>query len=209
MKNWIYAIVGMVFVVSTSCSGSGSKVAEGADSDSAITAQMETQVPSEEVYLLTPDSIGPVKVGADMASLPSAVINLYDVVVPSETPDAVAYTFLLGTVPQFTVYDFMDGKVDVITLEGDSRAVCTPDGELRVGDPFSKVLALKGVESKWASLDDSGIWYWEWNGLYFLVDEMEISEELATALGDDKRPPRAAIFSDTVKIGYIGTGLPY
>lgn len=121
----------------------------------------------------------------------------------------MAYTYLLADVPQFTIYDFMENNVDVIALEGNARAVNTPDGEIRVGDEFSKVLALKGVESEWESFDETGIWYWKWNGLYFGVDETGISEKLAEALCDGKLPPRAALFTENVKIGYIATGLPF
>lgn len=160
-------------------------------------------------FFLTSDSIGPVRVGEKISDLPQAVANLYDVVLTTETPDAMAYTFLLADVPQFTIYDFMEGKVDVIALEGNARAINTPDGEMRTGDEFSKVLALKGVESEFQNFDDSGIWYWKWNGLYFGVDETGISESLGAALSEGKRPPRASEFTPDVKIGYIATGLPF
>ena len=43
----------------------------------------------------------------------------------------------------------MEGKVDVIALNGTRYGVATPEGELRIGDEFSKVLALPGVRSEW------------------------------------------------------------
>lgn len=201
-------IAGICLLLLASCGGN--KKSTGADSsDSAQTAQMESPVAGPTEFFLTRDSIGPVRVGEKIAKLPEAVANLYGVVLPTETPDAMAYTYLLADVPQFTIYDFMEGKVDVIALEGNARAVSTPDGQLRVGDEFSKVLALKGVESEWESLDDMGIWYWKWNGLYFGVDESGISEKLGEALCNGQKPPRAADFTPDVKIGYIATGLPF
>lgn len=191
-----------------SCSGKKDASA-GNDTDSAVTAEMEAQAPGLPVYSLTPDSIGPVRVGEKIDKLPQAIPDLYDVVLPTETPDAMAYTYLLADVPQFTIYDFMEGKVDVIVLEGNARCVKTPDGELRVGDDFSKVLALPGVKSEWAGMDDTGVWYWIWNGIYFGVDETNIGEALATALSSSRQAPRAGLFTPDVKIGYIATGLPF
>ncbi len=208
MKN-LYT-VGIFLLLLASCNGNKTETAGySAKSDSARTESMESPVAGPVEFFLTSDSIGPVRVGEKISDLPQAVANLYDVVLTTETPDAMAYTFLLADVPQFTIYDFMEGKVDVIALEGNARAINTPDGEMRTGDEFSKVLALKGVESEFQNFDDSGIWYWKWNGLYFGVDETGISESLGAALSEGKRPPRASEFTPDVKIGYIATGLPF
>jgi len=208
MKN-LYT-VGIFLLLLASCNGNKTETAGySAKSDSARTESMESPVAGPVEFFLTSDSIGPVRVGEKKSDLPQAVANLYDVVLTTETPDAMAYTFLLADVPQFTIYDFMEGKVDVIALEGNARAINTPDGEMRTGDEFSKVLALKGVESEFQNFDDSGIWYWKWNGLYFGVDETGISESLGAALSEGKRPPRASEFTPDVKIGYIATGLPF
>ena len=208
MKNLYTA--GIFLLLLASCNGNKTETAGySAKSDSARTESMESPVAGPVEFFLTSDSIGPVRVGEKISDLPQAVANLYDVVLTTETPDAMAYTFLLADVPQFTIYDFMEGKVDVIALEGNARASNTPDGELRTGDEFSKVLALKGVESEFQNFDDSGIWYWKWNGLYFGVDETGISESLGAALSEGKRPPRASEFTPDVKIGYIATGLPF
>lgn len=193
----------------SSCGGGGGTSASGRGSDSAQTAELESTVAGPTEFFLTRDSIGPVHVGADVASLPQAVANLYDVRLATETPDAMAYTYLLANVPQITVYDFMNGKVDVIALEGNARAVETPEGPLRVGDPFSKVLALPGVKSEFQGFDDMGIWFWEWHGLYFGVGETGLPQKMGEALGNGQRPPKASDFTPEVKIGYIATGLPF
>lgn len=191
------------------CGGNQESSTSSAASDSAETVSMESPVAGPVNYYLTADSIGPVHVGDEISNLPAAVANLYDMMVTTETPDAMAYTMMLADIPQFTIYDFMEGKVDVIALEGNSRSISTPDGELRVGDEFAKVLALPGVQSEFQSMDDMGIWYWKWQGLYFGVDETNIPESLGNALSEGKRPPRAAEFPSSVKIGYIATGLPF
>lgn len=209
MRNYyFFALIASALLIMYSCGGNKSGES-GANNDSAATAEMESPVAGPTDYFLVGDSIGPIHVGEHISTLPAAVPNLYDNMITTDTPDAMAYTFLLADVPQFTIYDFMEGKVDVIALEGNARGVTTPTGELRVGDEFSKVLAIPGVESEWEGLDDMGIWYWKWNGLYFGVDETEIPENLGEALCDEKRPPRAALFTPSVKIGYIGTGLPF
>ena len=208
MRKSYLAVVGAVCLGLASCGGSKTNAGE-ASSDSAQTMEMESPVAGPTVYNLTNDSIGPVHVGELISDLPAAVANLYDEMLTTETPDAMAYTFLLGYVPQFTIYDFMEGKVDVIALEGNARGVATPDGELRVGDEFKKVLALPGVKSEWESLDDSGLWYWEWNGLYFGVDETGLKEDFAMKLMDGRHAPMASDFTPVIKIGYIATGLPF
>lgn len=209
MKKLYMTLCVAAGLLMSACGGNKNHDTSDSGSDSALTAEMESAVAGPTDYYLTADSIGPVKVGDVIAQLPAAVANLYDNIVENQTPDAMAYTFRLADVPQFTVYDFMEGKVDVIALEGDSRGVMTPDGALRTGDPFTKVLALKGVESTWEGIDEGGMWYWKWNGIYFAVDETDISEQFADKLNNDKAVPRAADFTEGIKIGYIATGLPF
>lgn len=204
--NCLYA--GALLLLLASCSGH--KATEATTQDSALTGEAESPVAGPTDFTLTADSIGPVHVDEQISRLPPAVPNLYDYVLPTETPDAMAYTYLLEDVPQFTVYDFMEGKVNVIALEGNARGVATPDGgTIRVGDDFSRVFALPGVESEWESLEESGVWYWKWRGLYFGVDEMNLNEKVGAALCDGRHAPRASDFTPGIKIGYIGTGLPF
>ncbi|MDE7403173.1 MAG: hypothetical protein K2M87_07155 [Muribaculaceae bacterium] len=203
-KIYIIPIIALM----TACGGHKSN-SSSSDTDSLPVAEQSAPEAASEVYSLTADSIGPVRVGDAVASLPQAVANLYDFVLTTSTPDAMAYTFLLQDIPQFTIYDFMDGRVDVIALEGDARGVVTPSGMIHVGEPFTKVLELDGVVSEFAAIDDTGIWYWKWHDLYFGVDETEIGEELAAALCEGKLPPAGKLFTTSVRIGYIATGLPF
>ncbi|MGN0236846.1 MAG: hypothetical protein ACI4AK_01980 [Lepagella sp.] len=202
--------IGLMSVVIASCGGKGLREDRQDSMDvSDSTATEVVALSGDSVFYITADSIGSVHVGEKISALPPVVDFLYDEMVTTATPDAMAYTFLLKSVPQFMVYDFMQGQVDVIALEGNARSVNTPEGELRVGDSFKRVLALKGVESEWIDLDDMGVWYWKWNGLYFGVDETNLSDEQAEALCDGKLPPRASLLGEEVKIGYIATGLPF
>lgn len=207
MRRILYWILPVAALFSA-CGG-GHKAEGGADSDSVLTTEMVSPIAGDTVFNLTVDSLGPVKVGEKIASLPDAVANLYDNVEISDTPDAVAYTFRLADVPQFTVYDFMDKQVDIIALEGDAHGVAGPDGTIRIGDAFTRVLELPGVVAEWQAMEDGGIWYWKWEGLFFGVDEMGLSVEMADGLCDEHRPPRASLFDPEVKVGYIGTGLPF
>ncbi len=203
--------IGLMSVVIASCGGKGLKE-DRQDSMDVADSSVGTEVVAlsgDSVFYITADSIGALHVGEKISALPPVVDSLYDEMVTTATPDAMAYTFLLKNVPQFTVYDFMSGQVDVIALEGNALSVNTPDGELRVGDSFKRVLALKGVESQWIDLDDMGVWYWKWNGLYFGVDETNLNDDQAEALCDGKLPPRASLLGEEVKIGYIATGLPF
>lgn len=210
MKNFYIMLSALTLLLFCSCGNKIKMEKDGLVNDSAQTVEQESPVAGPETYYLTKDSIGPVHVGQTISSLPAAVPNLYDMMITTETPDAMAYTFLLGDDSQFTIYDFMEGKVDVIALEGNARSIQTPDGELRVGDEFSKVLALKGVRSEWQGFDGGGgLWYWEWNGLYFGVDETGISEKFGNELINGRHAPRAADFTPDIKIGYIATGLPF
>ena len=203
--------IGLMSVVIASCGTKGLKEdrQDSMDMSDSTAGTEVSAVLGDSVFYITADSIGAVHVGEKISALPPVVDYLYDAMVTTPTPDAMAYTFLLNNVPQFTVYDFMRGEVDVIALEGNALSVNTPDGELRVGDSFKRVLGLKGVESEWIDLDDTGVWYWKWNGLYFGVDETNLSDEQGEALCDGKLPPRASLLGDEVKIGYIATGLPF
>lgn len=203
--------IGLMSVVIASCGTKGLKEdrQDSMDMSDSTAGTEVSAVLGDSVFYITADSIGAVHVREKISALPPVVDYLYDAMVTTPTPDAMAYTFLLNNVPQFTVYDFMRGEVDVIALEGNALSVNTPDGELRVGDSFKRVLGLKGVESEWIDLDDTGVWYWKWNGLYFGVDETNLSDEQGEALCDGKLPPRASFLGDEVKIGYIATGLPF
>lgn len=78
-----------------------------------------------------------------------------------------------------------------------------------IGDSFANVLSIPGVQAEWIGYDDGGMWYWTWDGLWFAPSQQGLGEILSRKLYDSKETPSAADFSDDVKVGFIGTGLPF
>lgn len=206
-----FAAGGVLLLAAASCGPGGHNSA--ADTDSAFidsaTAREEAILDSAASLTLTADSIGCIRIGMAVDRIPGTVAGFYASTTLDSTPDAQTISFNdpQGD-PLFTAYDFMEGKVDVIALNGTRYGVATPGGELRIGDEFPKVLALPGVRSEWQGLDDNGVWWWTWQGLWLGPDEAGMSESLSEKMCDPRRPPMASDFSG-VKTGYIGTGTPY
>lgn len=214
MKH-IHILFLIALIFGTSCSNTEKGNADTAfQSDSeAIIEALENVDENKSGYSLSPEGIGPIKVGMPVASLPNSVAGLYDKYIVTPTPDANALTYLLNDDPQFTVYEFMQGNVDVVILEGPALSVKTPEGELRIGDSFVDFISRKDVTPEWVPLmegDTDGMWYWRYNGLFIGIDEASASEnELYDVVLNSKRSPRASDFSKNTKVGYIGTGLPF
>ena len=190
----------------------GNKAYKGADSDSALIQEAQADLDSIDAIPLpdlTAQGLGPVRVGMPIDSLPEGIENLYDQVEMDDTPDAVALTFMLQTQPMFTVYNFGDGKVDVIALESDKLGFRTDKGTVHLGDPLRTLFDLKGVSTEFASIDESGQWYWRYNDLWICPDPANCSPGLGQALSNRNNPPAAALVDSTVTIGYIATGLPF
>lgn len=190
-----------------SACGGKEKNAAGSDTTAAPVDTVAADS-TAAAYFLTPDSLGPVKVGMSLNDIPGQVAGLYDTQLPSETVDAMAVTLVKGTGSVATLYDFGEGKIDVIVLENDAAGVNTPNGPVKMGDPFEKVLALPGVKSEWEGFDAEGVWYWNWNGIWFGIDESKASQKAIDELANSNRPPRAADI-EKLPVGYIGTGLPF
>lgn len=187
------------------------------DSASSVTTTPIDTVPDmavaiDSTYAITSSGIGPVRIGTRVADIPDSVPGLYDRCVVEPTPDAVAYTYLHGDTAKFAVYDFMQGNVDVVILEGKALTAETPAGTLRIGDPFSNVLKIKEAYPEWQSIDgdgEEGTWYWRYNGLFIGIDETDADDALLDIIFDGTRAPRASAIGNRAKIGYIGTGLPF
>lgn len=215
MKKIYLMIIPVAMAFVSSCSN-GEKQQDTVDSAvSPLDTFSLADLPIEEndSFSFTSAGVGPVKVGMKVSDLPVQVKGLYDKYLVSQTPDAVAYTYLLNDDPQFTIYDFMQGNVDVVILEGPALAFSTPNGDLRVGDSFAKVLALKDATPEWEAIDGDeveGTWYWRYNGLYIGVDEGSLTDaQIEEVLFNKNRSPRAGDLGKNAKIGYIGTGLPF
>lgn len=190
------------------CSGHKEKEAATAgDSDSQFVVQAEEKAEDVVYPKLTPDSLGPVKVGAKIASLPQGIPNLYDNIQVDEGDMAHVYSFYMGEEAMFDVYDFGEGKVDVISLTSPKLGVQAGDTLLTVGAPME--LALKaGAKSDFQSLDDEGVWYWNLNGIWIYPSLNKSTQQLDNAMSNRRTPPSAALLQN-VPVGYIATGLPF
>lgn len=192
------------------CSGSKS---ESVDSDSireeAVMEAVEAVVNSENVSYITADSIGPLVIGTHVNTLPAAIPGLYDHKEMGATADAVTTTFSNENGQQFIAYDFGEGNIDVMIVLGNDVKVNAPRGAFGLGDSFTKVLELPGVEPEWTVLDDDGSWYWKWEGLWFAPSPDNLPENLARRLYNSAQAPTYKDFPESVTIGYLATGLPF
>lgn len=195
-------------VIMSSCGGSGSRSA-----DTLTVTQDTVPTPEPEVVLearLSPRGIDPVKIGMRITEISPKVENLYDSIVHESGYESDSYSFLLDGKQRFTVYEFESGAVDVLAVDDGSVFVSTPDGgSVRLGDDFSKVLAIKGVQPVWESADGDGMWCWTWQGIWFQPDQSNLPDVLSHKLYNPSSAPAASDFNSEVKVGYMGTGLPW
>ena len=124
-----FAAGGVLLLAAASCGQSGHNSA--ADTDSAFidsaTAREEAILDSAASLTLTADSIGCIRIGMAVDRIPRTVAGFYASTTLDSTPDAQTISFNdpQGD-PIFTAYDFMEGKVDVIALNGTRYGVATP-----------------------------------------------------------------------------------
>lgn len=191
----------------TACGGKGGTAV---DSDSVNVADMAT--PEETVVrvaYITKDSIGDIHIGMSLNEIPDSVAGLYSRKVAGASQDAVTVSFFSGDDERFIAYDFGENQIDVLNLISPDVKVKAPRGEFGLGDKFSKVLELPGVKEEWSGYDDSGMWYWTWEGLWFAPSQENLPAVLARRLYHSGDEPTRADFTDEVTIGFIGTGLPF
>lgn len=191
------------------CSGNKKAAQPAADTDSAFIREAEAAIDSIQTPTLTAQGIGDVRIGMPLDSVPQGQINLYDNIVADDSGEFKALNFRLGDKDMFTVTDYDDGKVDMISLYTPEVGVAVPNDTLRIGDPFTKLLKQSGVTTEFVSMDDMGVWYWRYKDLWFWPAEEGMSQELSNAMSERRNPPSAAMIGDKVKIGYIGTGVPF
>ena len=184
----------------------------GNDTDSAFIENAEAIADSidnpSNLPELTAEGLGPVRLGMEVDSIPSAWPGLYDRVTADASMDAQTFTFLEGTTPMFMVLDFDGGKANAIELLSPRMSVAGHPG-LHIGIPFADVIAMKGVTTEWIPFDDGGQWYWRLDGLYLLPDLERCSAQLGAAMCDSKNPPAASLITADIPLGYLSTGLPF
>ncbi len=210
-KNYLFWAAGLsaAMLALTGCGKGKTTSAEAVDSDSII-AEAEIHNTPYEFPALTTDSLGPVKIGMEVSRIPQDVAGLYVSFSPEVTPDAQVFMFS-GEKGEtlFTAYDFLEGKVDVLAVNSPQIPARAGGKEFHIGDLMSEVASTPKAAAEWVSMDDSGLWYWKLDGLWFGVDEEGLDPEFAQALCNGNVPPRVASMNYKVKIGYIGTGLPF
>lgn len=160
-------------------------------------------------YYLTADSLGPVKIGMEWKDTPPMVEGLYDNRKEVKSPEAVEFMFENEGRESFAAYDFGEGKVDVICLFDSVVGIQAPRGDIHLGSPFKQVLELPGVTAEWNSIDEDGMWYWVYEGLWIGINQDNLSPALSTRLYNSTQAPTASDFSGNETVGFIGTGLPY
>ncbi len=159
---------------------------------------------------LTPLGIDPIKVGMRISEIQPHVDNLYDSISRQEGYQSSEYYFYLNGNKRFTVYEFESGVVNVVSADNRSIVVKGNNGnEIRLGDSFKKVLALKDVNSVWQAGDGEGKWCWNWQGIWFFPDDSELPDVLEHKFYNQTAAPQASDFTDDIEVGYIGTGLPW
>lgn len=208
MKKSVFIIAAAALTLA-GCSGNKKAAQSAADTDSAFIQEAEVAVDSIQTPSLTAQGIGDVRIGMALDSVPQGQINLYDNIVADDSGEFKALNFRLGDKDMFTVTDYDDGKVDMISLYTSGVGVAVPNDTLRIGDPFIKLLKQSGVTTEFVSMDDMGVWYWRYKDLWFWPAEEGMSQELSNAMSERRNPPSAAMIGDGVKIGYIGTGVPF
>lgn len=196
--------------IPVSCSGSGAKVNQDSGAVDSPVADTVAAAPAAEI-LLTARGLDTIGIGMRTGDIPQSKDGVYDFVSAEDGYEGTnTYIFVRGESPLFTAYEFTPGIIDVISAESPLVAVAAPDGSrLHLGDEFAQVLSLPGVQAEWENADGDGMWCWQWEGLWFQPDQSRLSEELSRELYSDVAPPATSSFTSEVKIGYIGTGLPW
>lgn len=180
------------------------------DSDTILIEEAVEEV-GDTTYYLTSENLGPVIIGERMTAVPESCDRLYTSRVHADSQMGNAVAFYDGEEQMFTAFDYMEGNVDMIVLDSPRIKVAAPGGDIALGDSFLNILRLPSVEAEWIQNDDgtSGKWFWTWSGLWFGIDESHLTEKLSSHLYNGTTKPVAEDFDETVRTGYIGTGLPY
>ena len=199
----------IAIILISSCGKKESKETENNDSISVNVSEEIEENKFEEQFYLDTTGIASIKIDMPVQSLPDSVEGLYNKITKISIPDAVTYEFSDDEGLRFIGYDFGDSRIDLISLDTPDIKVKTSDGEIALGDNFSSVFSLPGLETEWIDYDDGGVWFWRWQGLWFAPTQHKLTQSLSQKLYNSDKAPVASDFNDEVKIGYIGTGIPF
>lgn len=204
-----YALWAVCALIMTACGGKKQPVSSSENDTASEEEIVEVVEPVHQTSYLTKDSIGPIAVGMNMYRLPDSIDGLYSHREQGASMDAVTMTFSDSNGEQFVAYDFGEGNIDLINVVGNDVHVKSPNGDLGIGTSFRQVLALPGVTTEWASHDTGGMWYWCWEGLWFAPSQDGLTAPLVGRLYHSEEAPEDGDFDENVRIGFIGTGLPF
>lgn len=223
MKIWILVWRCIILLAMAACSVllcmCGHKGGTSTDTDNdTMTIKPETDDTASgktvsRLPILTSDSLGAVRVGMPIDSLPPVCEAFYDSIGRITECEYEEYVFSRQGRPMFAVIDFGDGKVDLITLLSSEIGVVAGTTELHIGDNFSRLLTQRATQAEWAGYDAVGRWTWTNGGVWYMPDEnmgnSAAAQHLLKHLYDSMAAPDPEEFPENVVIGYIGTGLPF
>lgn len=189
--------------------GSSHKQSDAVEDTIAETTTEITIAENSPAITITKDSIGSIWIGQSINEVHEAVEGLYTAKENGASEDAVTIVFKGPEGERFIAYDFGEGKIDVLNLIDTVVKVDAPRGRFGIGDSFSRVLELPGVEEEWSGYENTGTWYWKWEGLWFAPSQESISDSLSRRLYNPVQAPTRTDFDDNVTVGFIGTGLPF
>lgn len=204
-------ILSVLFLTLLLASCGGKKNIETATDSDTTSVEEAVEEAADTTYYLTSENLGPVIIGERMTAIPESYDRLYTSRVHADSHIGNVVAFYDNEEQMFTIFDYMEGNVDMIVLDSPRIKVAAPGGDITLGDSFMNILSLPSVEAEWIQDDDgtSGKWFWTWSGLWFGIDESHLTEKLSSHLYNGATQPMAEDFDETVRIGYIGTGLPY
>lgn len=204
-------ILSVLFLTLLLASCGGKKNIETATDSDTTSVEEAVEEAADTTYYLTSENLGPVIIGERMTAIPESYDRLYTSRVHADSHIGNVVAFYDNEEQMFTIFDYMEGNVDMIVLDSPRIKVAAPGGDIALGDSFMNILSLPSVEAEWIQDDDgtSGKWFWTWSGLWFGIDESHLTEKLSSHLYNGATQPMAEDFDETVRIGYIGTGLPY
>lgn len=204
-------ILSVLFLTLLLASCGGKKNIETATDSDTTSVEEAVEEAADTTYYLTSENLGPVIIGERMTAIPESCDRLYTSRVHADSHIGNVVAFYDNEEQMFTIFDYMEGNVDMIVLDSPRIKVAAPGGDIALGDSFMNILSLPSVEAEWIQDDDgtSGKWFWTWSGLWFGIDESHLTEKLSSHLYNGATQPMAEDFDETVRIGYIGTGLPY
>ena len=171
MKIWILvwrciilAVIAASSVLLCMCGHKDGGEATNTSSDTTVVKPTADDTVSDgtdsQLPILTSDSLGAVRIGMAIDSLPPVCEAFYDSIGRVQECEYEEYIFSRRGKPMFAVIDFGDGKVDLITLLSSEIGVVAGTTELHIGDNFHRLLAQRATQAEWAGYDAVGRGTW-------------------------------------------------